>query len=71
MVNQRHPISGSLSTFGNRGLLRELHRLRDTKQVLSTGRKTCQKSLVNVLGEAMHDSVLWKAVLDVSTLLAI
>ena len=44
MVNQRHSLSGSLSAFGKREVLRELHRLRDTKQVLSTGRKTCQKS---------------------------
>lgn len=44
MVNQRHPLSGSLSAFGKMEVLRELHRLRDTKQVLRTGRKTFQKS---------------------------
>lgn len=44
MGNQRHCLSGSLSAFGKCEVLRALHRLRVTKQVLSSGRKTCQKS---------------------------
>lgn len=44
MVNQRHSLSRLLSAFGKKEVLREPHRLRDTKQVLNIARKTCQKS---------------------------